>query len=373
MTLRHASTDSRVRRWLLWLLLAIFAGVLFRHSGDVRQLGGTLARGRWPWVLLGAALLMVYYLLCAAVYACAFRTVGVRSRLAGLLPVWFASIFVNVTVPTAGPLIFVDDAALRGESAARATAGMILVRVADFGTFLWILVGGLAYLQARHDLRVYQVATALALLAIVAGWTALLLLGGRRRAMLRLLLAGFQAKVNQTARRCGRPSPLPGDWAERNAVQFSQASMAAAQRPGDLLVTGAVALAAHLVALASLQVFFMAFRVVVPLPTLVAGFSIGLLFWIVSILPEGIGVVEPLMVLVFTRLGVPKHGAILAVVAFRGLSFWLPLLIGVFVLPHVRSFGAGRVGGRESAGSSRTRRSSRPSVASGGTPRDPAG
>ena len=72
---------------------------------------------------------------------------------------------------------------------------------------------------------------------------------------------------------------------------------------------------------------------------LTAGYAIGFVFWVVSPTPQGIGVVEGVMALVYTSLGVPAP-AVLAVLTFRGLTFWLPLLIGFFLLHRVRSFGA---------------------------------
>ncbi len=62
----------------------------------------------------------------------------------------------------------------------------------------------------------------------------------------------------------------------------------------------------------------------------------GMLFLIVSITPQGIGVVEGVMTLVFTSLGVPAAQAAVVSLAFRGLTFWLPLLIGFILLRRVK-------------------------------------
>lgn len=47
------------------------------------------------------------------------------------------------------------------------------------------------------------------------------------------------------------------------------------------------------------------------------------------------------MTLVYTSLGVPTENAAVISLAFRGLTFWLPLVIGFFLLRRVKSFGAG--------------------------------
>jgi phosphatidylglycerol lysyltransferase len=113
--------------------------------------------------------------------------------------------------------------------------------------------------------------------------------------------------------------------------------------PGRLSRTLAVALSAHLVDLASLYVLFLAFHEPVGIGVLVAGYAMGMLFWIVSITPQGIGIVEGMMALVYTSLGVPAAQATVVALAFRGLTFWLPLLIGFILLRQVKTFaGAAR-------------------------------
>ncbi len=99
-----------------------------------------------------------------------------------------------------------------------------------------------------------------------------------------------------------------------------------------------VSLASHLVNLACVYVIFLAFRRPLDFGPLVAGYAMGFVFWVVSPTPQGIGVVEGVMALVYTSLGVPAATAVLAALTFRGLAFWLPLLIGFFLLRRVNTF-----------------------------------
>ena len=73
---------------------------------------------------------------------------------------------------------------------------------------------------------------------------------------------------------------------------------------------------------------------------LVAGYAVGILFWLVAITPSGIGVVEGVMALVFTTLGVPGEQSTVIALAFRGMTFWLPLVIGFVLLRRSRAFRA---------------------------------
>jgi uncharacterized membrane protein YbhN (UPF0104 family) len=84
---------------------------------------------------------------------------------------------------------------------------------------------------------------------------------------------------------------------------------------------------------------FLAFHQTIELGPLVAGYAMGILFWNVSPVPQGIGVVEGVMALVYASLGIHRTMAVLVVLAFRGLNFWLPMLVGFFLLRRVKIFG----------------------------------
>ena len=62
----------------------------------------------------------------------------------------------------------------------------------------------------------------------------------------------------------------------------------------------------------------------------------GILFWNISPVPQGIGVVEGVMALVYTSLGIQGFIAALIVLAFRSLNFWLPMLLGFILFRKVK-------------------------------------
>lgn len=330
------------RQWLLWALLIAFIWIVVSRLAEIRQLAQILAQGQWGWIALAAIGQCLYYICYTALYQSAFDTVEVQSRLRDLLPVMFASVFVIVAAPSggaSGAALFVDDAARRGQSAARAAAGTLLVLVADFSAFTLILCAGLYFLFRYHDLQAYEIVGALTLLAIIAGLASVLLLGLWRPVWLHKLLTWIQRTVNRLGAWVKRPELMPADWAERNAAEFTEAAQAISAHPRRLGRTLGVALGAHLLDLTSLYLICRAFQQPVGFGVLVAAFSMGILFWVVSITPQGIGVVEGVMTLVLTSLGVPATHATVIALAFRGLSFWLPFVIGFVTLQRVRTFG----------------------------------
>lgn len=331
------------RRLILYSLAIAFVWLVISRFNEIQNLGRTLAQGQLQWVVVAILLQMAYFITFAASYQAAFATVEVRSRVLELVPVVFGSLFVNVVAPaggSAGAALFVDDATQRGESSARAAAGTMLQLVADFGAFTLVLVVGLTYLFLQRHLEAYEVVGAILLFLITLGWSGILTLGLWRPTMLRRLLTWFHHLVNGLAGRIGRLNPLEQDWAQTTAAEFTEAALAISRHPQELFRTLAVALAAHLVDIASLFALFLAFNQPIGLGPLVAGFAMGILFWVVSITPQGIGVVEGVMVLVYTSLGIPAATATVVVLAFRGLTFWLPFMLGFLLLRRMRTFGA---------------------------------
>jgi phosphatidylglycerol lysyltransferase len=331
------------RQWIFWILVLAFIYVVISQFSAIKKLIETLILGQWQWVAVAALIQVVYYMIYTVLYQSAFLTVGVKSRLRELLPLTFASIFMNVAAPSGGAssvALFADDATRRGASAARTAAGYLLVMVADFSAFLVVLLGGMIYLFTHHVLHIYESVAAAMLVIIITVLTALLLLGLWRPQLLHKLLIWTQQLANRLAHLFKRPNFLDEAWVENNTREYTEAAMAIAAHPGLLAQTIGIAFVSHLVDLTSLYVLFLAFHQMAHFGVLVAGYAMGILFWVVSITPQGIGIVEGMMTLVFTSLGIPLAQSTIITLAFRGLTFWLPFAIGFLVLRRLRLFGA---------------------------------
>ena len=77
-----------------------------------------------------------------------------------------------------------------------------------------------------------------------------------------------------------------------------------------------------------LMACFLSFQVPFTAGTIIGGFAISYLFLIVSPTPSGIGIVEGIMPLALSSLRVPWSEAVIITLAYRGITFWLPLGIG---------------------------------------------
>lgn len=328
-------------RWIVLSLTVLFLWALVSRFTELEQLRQTLQQGQWSWILAAFLSQTLYFIAFTSSYQAAFNALDIETRTRDLLPVTLGSLFVNMVVPAGvagGTALFAQELSRRGKPATRTATGVLLQLIADFTAFVIILVPGLIYLSYEHDLKPYEVVAAVLLVLMTIGLSLILLLGIWKPDLLHRLFDWAQQTTEKLFKRFLRVSPLTEHWAQENASEFAQASNAVAGHPSRLMRTIFLALVAHGLDITTLYILFRAFGLEISLGTLVAGYAVGILFWIVSITPQGIGVVEGVMALTFTSLGVSGAAATTVVLAFRGLTFWIPMLLGFFAVQRMQLF-----------------------------------
>lgn len=330
-----------MRQWIFWVLFLGFAWLVLSKFAEIENLALTLAGGQMIWVVAAGGVMVVYYLVYATSFQAAFYAVEIKRSALKLLPVIFAMYFVNVVTPTggtAGVALFVDDAARRGYSAARTMSGTILQLVADFSALSLALVASMIYMFLQSRLPVHQVVSAGIQIALTVFMSAVLMMGLRRPGLLKRIMRGVQRLINGLAALIRQPRFLAKGWADRYAEEMTAASRAMARYPSRVAWAFFTMLAAHLLAMVALYMLFLAFYGPVPLGPLAAGYAVGILFWIVSPVPQGVGIVESAMTLTFVSLGIPSGPAAAVTLVFRGMIFWLPVVLGFVFLKKVKTF-----------------------------------
>ena len=139
--------------------------------------------------------------------------------------------------------------------------------------------------------------------------------------------ADFERRLGQLSQRQGRV----GRWAARAATApgtlgagVRTAVTVLRERP--LALVGAAAYWAFDIAVLGLS--FRAFGQVVPIAVVIMGYFIGTLGSLLP-LPGGIGGVEGGMIGAFVAFGIPGSRAVVGVLAYRAISFWLPTIPGI--------------------------------------------
>jgi uncharacterized protein (TIRG00374 family) len=145
----------------------------------------------------------------------------------------------------------------------------------------------------------------------------------------------FERRLEKLVHRRGRI----GRWAARAATAPAAVgsgvrtalALVRQRRPGLL---GAVAYWGFDIAVLGLS--FKAFNQSMPAAVLVMGYFLGTLGSLLP-LPGGIGGIEGGMIGAFVAFGIPAGSTIVAVLAYRAISFWLPTIPGIIGYLKLRS------------------------------------
>ena len=176
-----------------------------------------------------------------------------------------------------------------------------------------------------------------------AGLVGLVLIGGFA-AVVVLLLRGETRAVGVLRAVAGR---IPFLNPERVAVIAQRLAARLRDLAGDRSLVGRAvfwAAANWLLDAASLWVFVGAFGHWVPVDGLIVAFGLANVLAALPVTPAGLGVVELVLVPTLVGFGTPRGVALLGVVAYRLMNFWLPIPVGALTYLSLRAgpWGAGR-------------------------------
>ena len=336
-------------RTLLTLLVFSILGVLvWRHLGDLSELGRTLRQGEPGWIAVAFVFQVLGLLNNAALYWALYRVVDLNATYAQILPLSLGSQFVNFATPSSGlggTAVFVADAKVRGLATGKVVFASVLFSLFNLLWFSLILILGLTLLFLRHDLAVYEVVSGVLLLTTTLLMLAALVLAGVRPAWLERTGQRLASFANRLCRPLLKRDVTPPGAVETWVAEFGGAAWALRGRTRALLPSLLFTVLTDLLEMGVLYTCLRAFLGAsepLSLGVLIAAYSIGVLFTSVSVTPQGLGVVEGAMGATLVSLGLPVAEVALGVLSYRGLSYWLPLLVGgvamrVALQPNVKT------------------------------------
>ena len=327
-----------MRKFLL--ALGLLLGVIFiiTRFTEVQILYATLQKGNWGFILLALLVEAVWIVNIGLTYRSIYRVLGMTEGVMHMLVVGISSIFVTVVTPSAGMsaiAVFISDASRGGYSQARATVAWALNLFFDYTAFLCVLVLGLAVLARRNYLHWAEILASCIILFGAVGLATLLYLGLQSGKVLGDVLAWLVKLVNKIFWPFIHRSYLQVDRAYTFASDAADGVSALRQNPRGLIKPLFLALLSKTLLVIIFLLTFLAFQVPFSAGTIIAGFSIGYLFMIVSPTPSGIGIVEGVLTLTLTSLWVPVEDAAIITLVYRGFTFWIPLFVGMYAFRHL--------------------------------------
>lgn len=320
-----------MRRFLTALVLVLAIYLVFSRFAEAQEVVQTLQRGNIFWLALAMLTQLAWLVNVAEIYRFVYRLLGMEIPLPRLLLLVATSNFVNVAAPSVGVggiAIFITDARRNGLSTARVTVAGVLYLLFEYFGFLCVLGLGLLVMFRRNQLDPASLSAAALLFILAIALASLLILGARSAAALERVLIRAARFINRLLHPFLRRDYLSEARAHSFAAEAAEGLSALRTHWKAYLMPAALSLLGKALLICILFLTFLAFGQPFSPGTLIAGFSIAYLFLIVSPTPAGLGFVEVIMPLTLVALRVPKEPAFFITLAYRGLTFWLPLAYG---------------------------------------------
>jgi uncharacterized protein (TIRG00374 family) len=330
------------RLLIVIILIMAIALVVFSFS-ELQEITKTFQQAHPGFIALAVLIQAVWFFVLGGIFQTIYAALGLKEskrRLTLLAP---AGIFVSIVTPSAGVgglAVLLADAKQRGHPSGKVTVAGALYLLLDEASFLCVLAVGIAVLIRRNHLHAGEISAALILLAVACCLTFLLLLAYRSPAALGRALARAARVINTLVRPFIRRDYLSEARAHDFAAEVSEGLGSLPASPNNLLRPFLLSLANKVLMMGILVCSFLSFDVPFTAGTIVGGFAIGYLFLIVSPTPSGVGVVEGVMPLALSTLGVNFSEAVIITLAYRGVTFWLPLAVGALALRFLNLQGA---------------------------------
>jgi len=337
-----------MRKLIIPLILLLALYFLYSRLAEVGQVAATLQRGDWRWMSLALAVHVAWMVSWGASYRAIYRLLGIEEKTERLAVLGVAAYFVNVVAPSggmSGAAVLVTDARRRGKPPGRVTVATALFILYDYLGFLVVLGLGLIVLFRRGQLAAGEIIATILLLLTASALGLLIYLGARSADALGRVLARSAQIINLLLFPFLRRDYLQVARAHEFAREIGEGLQQARRSTEGLILPVALAMSNKALLITILFLVFMAFQQPFSTGTLIAGFSIGYLFLIVSPTPSGIGFAEGAMTLALTSLGVPLAPAGIVTLAYRGITLWLTLVYGMVAFRWASRQGNGKAAG----------------------------
>ena len=310
---------SRLRALLSWVVgllgfIALILAVL--HFGSLDRLVELVRSARPAWLLLALLVQATTYVSAALVWRQALRRAGHKRSLRTLVPLGIAKLFTDQVLPSggiSGTLLVVSGLIRRRVPPEVAMAAMLAGLLSyDFAYLIVVLTSaGILWLHSRANLALF-VGVGIFVLVTVAIPAAV------------LSLKRWSDREPITWLR-----KLPGMSALFQALVEAPTDLL--RSPGLLVETAGLQLGIFLLDALTLWLAFCAIGEVPAIWVVFVSFAIASMIATIGPIPVGLGTFEAGSVGMLSFLGVSLEAALAGTLLLRGLTFWLPMLPGIWL------------------------------------------
>jgi len=331
--------SSGIRKLIIGVVIFIALAVVFLRGDQFIEMVETMQTGSLLPLAIAVLSQLGKYVAQAFAYAAAFKTVGEQRRPRDTLPLVFGSFFMNTIAPSlnmAGATLVVDDSRRRGIPVGRATSAALLMQMSIESGFLTIMIFGFIVLQFAGKLDPIWFLVGMFVVFLVGGMAGIMVIGRKNPGAVIGVLTPVESLVNRLSKRFRKGKEVK-PWVATLVESFSEAAGTIGHNPRKAAMVFVFSILASTCELACFCLVGVSFGLSVP-SALVGGYVVATLFAMISITPQGVGVVEVATVTLLAAYGVSTAAGTAIALVYRGLVFWMPFAIGAVLIHRTKSF-----------------------------------
>ncbi len=317
------------------LVIVIVLAFVFMRGEELQEFLDAVKKGSPLFLVLAVAAQLGKYFSQGFGFKACFNAVGGKINFKTGVTLVFGTFFVNTIAPSlnlAGTSLVVDTAHKQGIAAGKGTSAAFLMQLCIDTGFVMIMLISFGVLSFTVGLQIGWFLLGLVAIALVGGLAGVMILGGTHPEFVLKVLRPVERLVDKVLRKF-KKKPIDA-WAEKTVEAFSASSKEIVRSPKRTLKAFGFSLIASACEVACFVLVGVAFGIH-DIEPLVCGYVLATLFAMVSIVPQGVGVVEAAVMVGFGLFGVNTAAGMATVMVYRSIVFWLPFLIGAIVIQRI--------------------------------------
>lgn len=317
------------------LVIVIVLAVVFMRGEQLQEFLEAVKKGSPLFLVLAVVAQLGKYFAQGFGFKACFHAVDAKINFRTGFMLVFGTFFVNTVAPSlnlAGTSLVVDTAHKRGIPAGKGTSAAFLMQLCIDTGFVVIMLISFGILSFTVGLQLGWFLLGLVAIALVGGLATVMTLGGTHPELVLKVLRPLERLVDKVLRRFKKKPIDP--WAEKTVESFASASKQIVRTPKRTLKAFGLSIIASACEVTCFVLVGVSFGIH-DIEPLICGYVLATLFAMVSVVPQGVGVVEAAVMVGFGMFHVNSAAGMATVMVYRSIVFWLPFLIGAIVIQRI--------------------------------------
>ncbi len=318
---------GNLQKIMIGVVAIIVLAFVFFSGDSLVKLVDTIKQGTPFFIGAAVAAQIGKYLAQGRGFQACFHTVNGHISYGTGLSLVFGTFFMNTVAPSMN---------LAGTSLVMATATTALLMQLSIDTgFVVIMLVTFGVLSFTVGLQPGWLAVGAVAIALVGGLVFLITVGGLKPDLVLKVLRPFVKLADKVLAKF-KKEPID-DAVTRTIHNFSSAAHLITKNPKKTVQSFLWTTLSSICEMSCFVLVGFAFGVHHP-EALICGYVVATLFAMISFVPQGVGVVEAAVTVAFALFGIDSATGLAVVMVYRGIVFWLPFLVGAFVIQRMKAF-----------------------------------